>query len=149
MINKKSCKEQIKKENCEMENDEFENHSHDGIDNDEHLIDMQKEIEIMIENIQDNTDSAFSILKEHENDADQDIVDVYRISCSNILDCEKLVNKKQQEFEMEVSKILNDKKCLEEYLPKIKDIFEQIKDLEKTSSREYEDFITKLNKERI
>lgn len=48
----------------------------DGIDNSEHILDMQKQVEMLIENISDNTDSAFDILKLHDDDKDQDLVDV-------------------------------------------------------------------------
>ena len=56
--------------------EELHNHSHDGIDNKEHILDMQKQLSMLIDNIKDNTDTAFSLLKLHENDGDQEIVDV-------------------------------------------------------------------------
>ena len=70
------------------------NNTNDGIDNSEHILDMHRQVDMLIENILANTDNAFNILKLHEEDADQDIVDVYRIICNDILDCEKLAKGK-------------------------------------------------------
>lgn len=127
-----------------MEEKETHEHSHDGIDNSEHILDMQKQIEVLIENIQDNTDSAFSILKLHENDKDQDIVDVYRINCSNILDCEKLASKLQKEFDSIVSLAEADSQKALAHLEQLEDLFDKIKGYEEKSVQEFETFIKKI-----
>ena len=127
-----------------MEEKETHEHSHDGIDNSEHILDMQKQIEVLIENIQDNTDSAFSILKLHENDKDQDIVDVYRINCSNILDCEKLASKLQKEFDSIVSLAEADSQKALAHLEQLEDLFDKIKGYEDKSVQEFETFIKKI-----
>ena len=127
-----------------MEEKETHEHSHDGIDNSEHILDMQKQIEVLIENIQDNTDSAFSILKLHENDKDQDIVDVYRINCSNILDCEKLASKLQKEFDSIVSLAEADSQKALAHLEQLEDLFDNIKGYEEKSVQEFETFIKKI-----
>ena len=127
-----------------MEEKETHEHSHDGIDNSEHILDMQKQIEVLIENIQDNTDSAFSILKLHENDKDQDIVDVYRINCSNILDCEKLASKLQNEFDSIVSLAEADSQKALAHLEQLEDLFDKIKGYEEKSVQEFETFIKKI-----
>lgn len=115
--------------------EEFDSHNHskDGIDNQEHILDMQKQLSMLIENIKDNTDTAFSILKMHENDNDQDTVDVYRINCSNILDCEKLASKKYEIFG-EIVNNFKDTKDILLHLQEMEDIFDEIDKYEKSSS---------------
>ena len=108
------------------------NHSHDGIDNNEHILDMQKQLSMLIDNIKDNTDTAFDILKMHDEDKDQDIVDVYRINCSNILDCEKLANEKVEHFNSIFDKILNENDAIK-FLKELEDIFDEVNEYEKSS----------------
>lgn len=127
-----------------MEEKETHQHSHDGIDNSEHVLDMQKQIEVLIENIQDNTDSAFSLLKLHENDKDQDIVDVYRINCSNILDCEKLASDLQKEFNSIVSLVEGDSKKVLAHLERLEDLIDKIKNYEEKSIKEFATFLQKI-----
>ncbi len=127
-----------------MEEKKTHKHSNDGIDNNEHIIDMQKQLEVLFENIQDNTDSAFGVLKLHENDKEQDIVDVYRINCSNILDCEKLAGDLKKEFDNIVSRIGTDEQKALEYLEQLEDLFDKIKGYEEKSVQEFEIFIQKV-----
>lgn len=108
------------------------NHSHDGIDNKEHTLDMQKQLSLLMENIKDNTDTAFSILKMHENDEDQDTVDVYRINCSNILDCEKTANEKAEHFNNMFKEIKSEVQALK-VMEELESIFDEIEKLENSS----------------
>ena len=50
---------------------------------------MFSEADVLYQNIKDNTDSAFAILKNLEGKEDEDILDVIRINCSEILEVEK------------------------------------------------------------
>ena len=75
-------------ENCDCDECNHE-HDADGIDNKEHLLDMFSEADVLYQNIKDNTDSAFAILKNLEGKEDEDILDVIRINCSEILEVEK------------------------------------------------------------
>lgn len=124
--------------------EETHEHSHDGIDNSEHVLDMQKQIEILIENIQDNTDSAFNILKLHVNDQDQDVVDVYRIICSNILDCEKLASGWQKEFNGIVSLVEGNSQKALSHLEQLEELFDKIKGYEEKSTEEFATFLQKI-----
>lgn len=71
----------------------------EGIENHEHFIDIFKEIDILKDNLTENTDTAFEILKMFDKNDDQESVDVLRITCSNILDCEQLAKDKIGEYE--------------------------------------------------
>ena len=73
--------EHIHDENCE--------HNHDGIDNDEHIIDMEKEGQMLYQNIKDNTDGAVELAKSYEEAGDQDIADAVKIEANEILEVEK------------------------------------------------------------
>lgn len=108
------------------------NHSHDGIDNSEHILDMQKQLSMLLDNIKDNTDTSFSILKLHEEDDDQDAVDVYRINCSSILDCEKLASERVEHFNKIFDGISNEKDAIA-HLNELEDIFDKVQELEKSS----------------
>ena len=122
-------------------------HSHDGIDNYEHILDMQKQLDMLFNNIKDNTDTAFGILKMHENDTEQDVVDVYRINCSDILDCEKLVEAKVNSFK-ELSNALagKGKEEIVKVLPKLEDLFDEIRQFEKSSTDLLYTLMKKINK---
>lgn len=61
----------------------------DGVENHENLLDLFEQSDVLYENIKDNTDSAFTILKNLENKEDEDLLDVLRINCSEILEVEK------------------------------------------------------------
>lgn len=123
--------------------EELHNHSHDGIDNKEHILDMQKQLSMLIDNIKDNTDTAFSLLKLHENDGDQEIVDVYRINCSNILDYEKLAGKKEEEFNNIFKRLSSSADALSRMM-ELEDVFDEICEYEKLSEQSLKNLIELL-----
>lgn len=61
----------------------------DGLDNNEHILDVFSQIKILRSNITDNTDLAFNMLKALKDDGEDDIVDSLTIFCSDILEQEK------------------------------------------------------------
>ena len=120
----------------------------DGIDNSEHILDMQKQVEMLIENISDNTDSAFDILKLHDDDKDQDLVDVYRIICNDILDCEKLAKQKVTLFQKGVQALESSAEAVKK-LQEFENLFDEINRLEKSSDDLLKSLINKLSQEEI
>ena len=116
----------------------------DGIDNSEHILDMQKQVEMLIENISDNTDSAFDILKLHDDDKDQDLVDVYRIVCNDILDCEKLAKQKVTLFQKGVQALESSAEAVKK-LQEFENLFDEINRLEKSSDDLLKSLINKLS----
>ena len=120
-------------------------YSGDGLDNHEHILDMQNQIKVLIENIQENTDSAFNFLKMHENDDNQEFVDVIRVNCSNILDCEKLANNFAKQFSQIVDKLKENSIEIDKYLSGLEELFDKIQHLESSSEYEYSALIKKIN----
>ena len=120
-------------------------YSGDGLDNHEHILDMQNQIKVLIENIQENTDSAFKFLKMHENDDNQEFVDVIRVNCSNILDCEKLANNFAKQFNQIVDKLKENSIEIDKYLSGLEELFDKIQHLESSSGYEYSALIKKIN----
>lgn len=116
----------------------------DGIDNSEHILDMQKQVEMLIENISDNTDSAFDILKLHDDDKDQDLVDVYRIICNDILDCEKLAKQKVTLFQKGVQALESSAEAVKK-LQEFENLFDEINRLEKSSDDLLKSLINRLS----
>lgn len=116
----------------------------DGIDNSEHILDMQKQVEMLIENISDNTDNAFDILKLHDDDKDQDLVDVYRIICNDILDCEKLAKQKVTLFQKGVQALESSAEAVKK-LQEFENLFDEINRLEKSSDDLLKSLINKLS----
>lgn len=116
----------------------------DGIDNSEHILDMQKQVEMLTENISDNTDSAFDILKLHDDDKDQDLVDVYRIICNDILDCEKLAKQKVTLFQKGVQALESSAEAVKK-LQEFENLFDEINRLEKSSDDLLKSLINKLS----
>ena len=116
----------------------------DGIDNSEHILDMQKQVEMLIENISDNTDSAFDILKLHDDDKDQDLVDVYRIICNDILDCEKLAKQKVTLFQKGLQALESSAEAVKK-LQEFENLFDEINRLEKSSDDLLKSLINKLS----
>lgn len=107
----------------------------DGIDNLEHIIDVFNEIKMLRENITDNTDLAFNLLKAIKEDGEADIVDSLTIMCSDILEQEK---QSKDIFEKAEILVENSKKDLKnEELQKIQSLlmeyFNAIKLSEKNS----------------
>lgn len=127
----------------EVKNQEI--YSGDGLDNHEHILDMQNQIKVLIENIQENTDSAFNFLKMHENDDNQEFVDVIRVNCSNILDCEKLANNFAKQFNQIVDKLKENSIEIDKYLSGLEELFDKIQHLESSSEYEYSALIKKIN----
>ena len=127
----------------EVNNQEI--YSGDGLDNHEHILDMQNQIKVLIENIQENTDSAFNFLKMHENDDNQEFVDVIRVNCSNILDCEKLANNFAKQFSQIVDKLKENSIEIDKYLSGLEELFDKIQHLESSSEYEYSALIKKIN----
>ena len=78
-----------------MKNKQIDN---ENIAADEHFVDIFKEFDLMRDNLSENTDTAFEILKMFDKNDDQESVDVLRITCSNILDCEQLAKDKIGEY---------------------------------------------------
>lgn len=62
----------------------------DGVNNFEHILDEFDQMKILRENISDNTDLAFNMLKAIKDDGEDDVVDSLTIYCSEILEQEKL-----------------------------------------------------------
>ena len=97
---------------CENESEEV--YKADGIDNAEHILDVFSEMKMLMENISDNTDLAFSLLKSIKEEGEADIVDSLTIFCSDILEQEK---QSQDLFEkserlVETSKSITEKEKL-------------------------------------
>ena len=88
-INRLNLKHDVNCDCDECNHEHNEKYDADGIDNKEHLLDMFSEADVLYQNIKDNTDSAFAILKNLEGKEDEDILDVIRINCSEILEVEK------------------------------------------------------------
>ena len=127
----------------EVKNQEI--YSGDGLDNHEHILDMQNQVKVLIENIQENTDSAFNFLKMHENDDNQEFVDVIRVNCSNILDCEKLATNFAKQFSQIVDKLKENSIEIDKYLSGLEELFDKIQHLESSSEYEYSALIKKIN----
>lgn len=70
-------------------NEENKQYKADGIDNNEHILDIFSQIKVLRGNITDNTDLAFNMLKALREEGEADIVDSLTILCSEILEQEK------------------------------------------------------------
>lgn len=112
----------------------------EGISNHEHFIDIFKEIDILRENLSDNTDTAFEILKMYQDDKDQDSIDVLRITCSNILDCEELSKQVIDRYETLKANLFANKQAKVEEKEAIA-ILEELKKLEKSSSKQFKELL--------
>lgn len=73
-------------DNCNCDTEEY---NADGLQADEHILDMLSEADILFDNIKDNTNVAFEILKSVKEKEDNDFVDSVTIYCSDILEEEK------------------------------------------------------------
>lgn len=115
----------------------------EGIEADEHFVDMFKEIDLMYDNIKENTDNAFEILKLFENNKDQESVDVLRITCSNILDCEEIIKKQIENFEKIKAEILKNEIKVDFKLrqKEVEDFYKTIKKYEKDSSSQFKELL--------
>ncbi len=115
----------------------------EGIEADEHFVDMFKEIDLMYDNIKENTDNAFEILKLFKNNKDQESVDVLRITCSNILDCEEIIKKQIENFENIKAEILKNERKVDFKLrqKEVEDFYKTIKKYEKDSSSQFKELL--------
>ncbi len=113
-----------------------ENIDKEGISNHEHFIDIFKEIDILRDNLSDNTDTAFDILKMYDEHSDQESVDVLRVTCSDILDAEELSKGGLERYERLKQKVLASGGSKEEQKEAL-EILNELKKLEKNSSKQF------------
>lgn len=114
----------------------------EGINQKEHFIDLFREIDLFYDNIKDNTDSAFEMLKIVENNKDQETIDVLRIVCSNILDCETKVKEFIERYEMLKKQIFNkSEEETQRFQENIIELHKNIKNVEKESSKQFKQFL--------
>lgn len=122
-------------EHCE-END-------DGIDNSEHILDMFSQIDSFFQNIKDNTDSTFELLKMSEKD--EDIADVIKIDASEILEIEKVATLSFNEFSKIKELIIKDGEVSEDKKEIVENYYNTLQNFEKRSSELFFKLIKKLN----
>lgn len=112
----------------------------EGISNHEHFIDIFKEIDILRDNLSDNTDTAFEILKMYDDHSDQESVDVLRITCSNILDAEELSKEGMERYEQLKQNVLTNGGGKEQQKEAL-EILSELKKLEKSSSKQFSELL--------
>lgn len=112
----------------------------EGISNREHFIDIFKEIDILRDNLSDNTDTAFEILKMYDEHSDQESVDVLRITCSNILDAEELSKGGLERYEQLKQNVLTNGGGKEQQKEAL-EILSELKKLEKSSSKQFSELL--------
>lgn len=120
-----------------MKNKQIDN---ENIAVDEHFVDIFKEFDLMRDNLSENTDTAFEILKLYDNALDQESVDVLRITCSNILDCEELAKSILEKYES-VKKQVFAGKTDSQMQQQALELLKEIKKLEKTSSKNFKQLL--------
>ena len=120
-----------------MKNKQIDN---ENIAADEHFVDIFKEFDLMRDNLSENTDTAFEILKLYDNALDQESVDVLRITCSNILDCEELAKSILEKYES-VKKQVFAGKTDSQMQQQVLELLKEIKKLEKTSSKNFKQLL--------
>lgn len=120
-----------------MKNKQIDN---ENIAADEHFVDIFKEFDLMRDNLSENTDTAFEILKLYDNALDQESVDVLRITCSNILDCEELAKSILEKYES-VKKQVFAGKTDSQMQQQALELLKEIKKLEKTSSKNFKQLL--------
>ena len=120
-----------------MKNKQIDN---ENIAVDEHFVDIFKEFDLMRDNLSENTDTAFEILKLYDNALDQESVDVLRITCSNILDCEELAKSILEKYES-VKKQVFAGKTDNQMKQQALELLKEIKKLEKTSSKNFKQLL--------
>ena len=119
---------------------ENKNEDKEGISNHEHFIDIFKEIDILRDNLSDNTDTAFEILKMYDEHSDQESVDVLRITCSNILDAEELSKGGLERYEQLKQNVLTNGGGKEQQKEAL-EILSELKKLEKSSSKQFSELL--------
>ena len=88
----------VKVEIDDVEIDEEETVSVDGIENSEHILDILQEIDMLKNNISDNSDlgiSIYNLQKKNEGLSD-DILDAMQLACEKIIEIEKTANELTQ-----------------------------------------------------
>ncbi len=131
-------------EDCQHEHEE--KYDADGVDNKEHLLDMFEQADILYENIKDNTDGAFSILKNLENKEDEDILDVIRINCNEVLEVEKQTKEIYENIKkIELSLKQNCEKVSDGKISLIEEYFEALQNCEKVSYASFEKLLKRLS----
>lgn len=155
-INKHKCCHG--EDDCECQHEDCENHQcdceeceetenevydKDGVNNHEHVLDMANEVDLLYQNIQDNTDSAFELLKSL---SDEDEIDTLKIDCGQILEIEKQTAQIVENFrKMAVTIALADEKEFEKKLLCLQEYVDAITKSEKLSTTIYENIIKKFN----
>ena len=117
-----------------------ENIDKEGISNHEHFIDIFKEIDILRDNLSDNTDTAFEILKMYDEHSDQESVDVLRITYSNILDAEELSKEGMERYEQLKQNVFTNGGGKEQQKEAL-EILSELKKLEKSSSKQFSELL--------
>lgn len=115
----------------------------DGIDNSEHILDMFSQIDSFFQNIKDNTDSTFELLKMSEKD--EDIADVIKIDASEILEIEKVATLSFNEFSKIKDLIIKDGEVSEDKKEIVENYYNTLQKFEKKSSELFFNLIKKLN----
>jgi len=115
----------------------------DGIDNSEHILDMFSQIDSFFQNIKDNTDSTFELLKMSEKD--EDIADVIKIDASEILEIEKVATLSFNEFSKIKDLIIKDGEVSEDKKEVVENYYNTLQKFEKKSSELFFNLIKKLN----
>lgn len=122
------------------------NHYHeDGVDNQEHMLDMFEQIEMFYSNIQDNTDVAFNVLKDLEGKEDEDVLDVIRICCNEILEVEKQAKPIYEDIKKIETIVKSDDHV--DWKSKnvlLEELYDALSKCEQVSNQSYENFIIKL-----
>ena len=118
--------------------EEHEHYNHDGIDNKEHFLDMINQCQLILDNLKENTDTAFLLLKQYEND--EDFADVIKIDASEILEIEKFCST----FEEKINaiKLYGSEKDLE-LKEELNNIFQTLEKYEEKSNKILEKLIKK------
>lgn len=119
-------------------------HNHDGVENEEHFLDMFSEVQMLFQNIKDNTDGAFNILKSYEDMGDEDIIDVIKIDASEILEVEKVATPVFEEIE-KIKNLIKNKDNLLENKEIIEKYFNFLKINEEKSTELFNNLIKKIN----
>lgn len=107
-----------------MKNIKNENNK-DGIDNNEHILDIAQGIDVSYTNIKDNTDMSIEIFKlRKKENLDEDMLDALQIACENIIEIEKEASVLNAQLEI-----------LGKNERKLQEIYQKIKDLEEISRK--------------
>lgn len=132
-------------DDCCCEHHEHNHYHEDGVDNQEHMLDMFEQIEMFYSNIQDNTDVAFNVLKDLEGKEDEDVLDVVRICCNEILEVEKQAKPIYEDIKKIETIVKGDDHV--DWKSKnvlLEELYDALSKCEQVSNQSYENFIIKL-----